>query len=44
MFWSLGSFENFPKETSEAWRMQLGGINKTSRSQLVAGVWRAQVH
>ena len=24
MFWSLGSFENFPKETSEAWRMQLG--------------------
>ena len=32
VFWSLGSFEELPKETGETWRMQLG-VLQDSKSQ-----------
>ena len=52
VFQNLGSICDLPKEVGEDQWMQSGGIvgikkaseNKTSRSPLVAGVWRAQVH
>ena len=51
VFWSLGSFVDFPKEADEAWRMQSGVLRdpksqrrQSSLSQLVARDWRAQVH
>ena len=51
VFWSLGSFRDLPKKVSEAWQMQSSVLHdlesqrrKVSSSQLVARVWRAQVH